>query len=198
MSYIADTGYFGRFSSSDLLHGRVIGNAEESDAARALRYTIPNATGYAPTVVPEAQEDPEDYGCATATGYSCLNNWRFGVSAYFAAAPNEYGSARKVETYGLGDSASLFYFFDSTNPELLVKVVNGCWLNDHWWVFGSAATDLEYTIWVGDHASGLDSNGRPAKFISYHHRGDGVIVGYNGYSTGAGVINDTKAFPCAP
>lgn len=128
---------------------------------------------------------------------TCLNSWRFGVRGYALTAPTEAHAAVKVETYGLGDSAALFYFFDSTNPELLVKVVNGCWLNDHWWVFGSAATDLEYRIDVGDHASRRDGHVARAK-ISYHHRGDGVIVGDNGYQTGAGVINDTKAFPCAP
>ena len=181
----------GRFSSSARLHGRVIGNAEVSDAARALRYTIPDATRYSPTVVPEAQEDPEDYGCLPSSHIACLNNWRFQVSS-FATDRGSRSSARQVETYGLGDSAALYYFFDSANPELLVKVVNGCWLNDHWWVFGSAATDLEYRIMVGDYA------GDPATWNVYRHVGDGVIVGDNGYSTGAGVINDTKAFRCSP
>ena len=185
----AGGGNLSRFSSSARLHGRVIGNAETSDAARALRYTIPDATRYAPTVVPEAQEDPEDYGCQPNSNAACLNNWRFYVWGYSYTAGH---NARKVETYGLGDSAALFYFFDSANPELLVKVVNGCWLNDHWWVFGSAATDLEYRIMVGDYA------GDPATWNVYRHVGDGVIVGDNGYSTGAGVINDTKAFRCSP
>lgn len=58
-------GNLSRFSSSSRLHGRMIGNAD-ADAARALRYTIPDATRYSPTVVPEAQEDPEDYGCERA------------------------------------------------------------------------------------------------------------------------------------
>ena len=48
----------------------------------------------------------------------------------------------------LGDSAAIFYFFQPSNPELLVKVLDGCNHNGHWWVFGSAATDLDYRIEV--------------------------------------------------
>ena len=115
------------FSTPDLLHGRVIGNAEVSDSVRALRYTIPDATRYSPTVVREPQDDPEDFGCPPAAYTACLNNWRFRVQAIYSTPTVEHTQvARKLETFGLGDSASLFYFFEPNNPELLVKVVNGC------------------------------------------------------------------------
>ena len=32
--------------------------------------------------------------------------------------------------------------------ELLVKVLNGCAINGHRWVFVAPATDLEFTLWV--------------------------------------------------
>ena len=50
---------------------------------------------------------------------------------------------------------------------------------------------------IGDMAT-ADAEGQPAKTNGYSHRGGGVIVGTNGYSTGSGVINDTSAFPCNP
>jgi len=177
------------FSTADLLHGRVIGDVETSDSARALRYTIPDATRYSPTVVPEAKEDPHGYGCRPSAGRACLNERRFEVRADYSTPAVERASATRLETLGLGDSGSLFYFFDRSNPELLVKVVNGCWLNGHWWVFGSAATDLGYGVSVSD---GADGGGT----VEYRHLGRGVIVGTNGYSTGAGVISDTSAVPC--
>lgn len=176
------------YSSPEPLYGRVIGNAEV-DAVRALRYTIPDASRYSATVVPEAKEDPRGYGCRPSSDQACLSERRFRVRANYSTPAVSRGPATRLETFGLGDSGSLFYFFDSGNPELLVKVVNGCWLNDHWWVFGSAATDLRYEVTVADLASADAS-------LSYAHHGRGVIAGTNGYSTGAGVIADTMALPC--
>ncbi|NQV05423.1 hypothetical protein HQ535_02650 [bacterium] len=48
----------------------------------------------------------------------------------------------------LGDG--LFYFFDPDNAEMLVKVLDGCDFNGHFWVFAAAATDIEYTLTVTD------------------------------------------------
>lgn len=177
------------FSTDKPVNGRVLGSARVSDAARALRYTIPDATRYSPTVVPEAREDPHGYGCHPSGGQACLNKQRFRVRASYSTPDVPRGPATRLDTLGLGDSGSLFSFFDPDNPELLVKVVNGCWLNDHWWVFGSAATDLRYAVSVADLASGGDS-------LTYAHHGGGVISGTNGYSTGTGVISDTMAVPC--
>ena len=180
-----------RFSTPALLYGRVMGNAVVSDAAKALRYTIPDAARYSPTVVPEKDEDPHGYGCRPSDGRACLNDRRFNVAARYSTPTVSRAPAKRLDTYGLGDSGALFYFFGPDNPEMLIKVVNGCWLNDHWWVFGSAATDLAYEIAIEDLADGGGT-------VEYRHNGGGVIVGDNGYSTGAGVINDTSAFPCRP
>ena len=35
--------------------------------------------------------------------------------------------------------ARLFWFFESSNPEAVVKVLNACSINNHFWVFGAAA-----------------------------------------------------------
>ena len=51
------------FSTAEPVYGRVLGDANVTDAVRALRYTIPDAARYAPTVVPEKVEDPHGYGC---------------------------------------------------------------------------------------------------------------------------------------
>ena len=55
----------------------------------------------------------------------------------------------------LGDSTSLFYFLSADNPELLLKVMDGCASNGRYWVFGSAATDLEYEVEVADNRDGV-------------------------------------------
>jgi hypothetical protein len=50
--------------------------------------------------------------------------------------------------------AGLFWFFSSDNPELLIKVLNGCALNDRFWVFFSAGTDVGLTLTVTDTVTG--------------------------------------------
>ena len=177
------------FSTTESVYGRVLGDANVSDAVRALRYTIPDAARYAPTVVPEKVEDPHGYDCRPSASRACLNERRFGVSARYSTQTVARAPAKRLDAYGFGDSGALFYFFGPDNPEMLLKVVDGCWLNDHWWVFGSAATDLAYEVAIEDLADG-------GRTVEYRHNGGGVIVGDNGYSTATGVINDTSAFRC--
>ena len=47
------------------------------------------------------------------------------------------------------DSA-IFYFFQPANFELLVKVVNGCGLNNRFWVFYAATTNVDFYLYVDD------------------------------------------------
>lgn len=54
------------------------------------------------------------------------------------------------------DSA-IFYFFGDDNWELLVKVLDGCAINNHHWVFASASTDVEYVLTVEDLVSGAEA-----------------------------------------
>ena len=43
-----------------------------------------------------------------------------------------------------------FWFFSPDNIELMVKVLDGCAINGHYWVFGSASTTVGYSIRVTD------------------------------------------------
>ena len=47
------------------------------------------------------------------------------------------------------DSA-IFWFFQPANFELLIKMVDGCGLNDRYWVFYAATTNVAFTIRVDD------------------------------------------------
>ena len=44
----------------------------------------------------------------------------------------------------------LFWFFTAGNPELLLKVLDACALNQSFWVFSSAATNVGFTVTVTD------------------------------------------------
>lgn len=48
------------------------------------------------------------------------------------------------------DASGVFWFFEPANYELLVKVLNGCGVNGHYWVFAAGGTDVGVTIEVED------------------------------------------------
>jgi hypothetical protein len=53
------------------------------------------------------------------------------------------------------EEAGVFSFFSGDNWEMLVKVLDGCAIDDSFWVYASAATDLAYELTVHDRWSGL-------------------------------------------
>ena len=72
----------------------------------------------------------------------------------------------------------LFYFFEQGNPEVLAKVLNGCTVNDHFWVFYAAATSLGFELTVEDVATGRSKT---------YFNPDGMS---------AETVTDIEAFPC--
>ncbi|MEM9554694.1 MAG: hypothetical protein AAGC60_10575 [Acidobacteriota bacterium] len=46
--------------------------------------------------------------------------------------------------------STLLWFFAPENWEMTVKVLDGCGVNGHYWVFGSASTNVEYELTVTD------------------------------------------------
>jgi len=68
-------------------------------------------------------------------------------NAYGARIPSgEAGEEIRVET----SDAGVFWFSEPEEWELVVKVLKGCPLNDHFWVFSAATTNVEYTLRVTD------------------------------------------------
>ena len=60
--------------------------------------------------------------------------------------------------------SGLFRFFDADNWEMLVKVLDGCTINGHHWVYGASTTDLGYSIVVTD-----TTTARPLPPSPVHH-----------------------------
>lgn len=86
-------------------------------------------------------------GCFSTDRAVCLNNNRFRVQAdYFLADGTEGpGHARPMSS----DSGT-FWFFDRDNREVIVKVLDGCGVNDHVWVFAAGLTDVGVRLVVTD------------------------------------------------
>ena len=81
----------------------------------------------------------------------CLHDERFQVTVDWKTDSLD-GPAQAVP-FGTSDSG-IFTFFDDDNWELLVKVLDGCGLNQRFWVFSAATTNVEYTLSVTDRLTG--------------------------------------------
>lgn len=63
------------------------------------------------------------------------------------------GTAIPLSSLGV-NRGGLFWFFSADNPEMLIKVINGCTLNGNYWVFSAAGTNVGLTITVTDTFNG--------------------------------------------
>jgi PAP2 superfamily protein len=88
--------------------------------------------------------------CAPGPTTLCLNDGRFKVQATWNTG-SASGPAQVVSQNG--DSGQ-FWFFSPDNTELIVKALDGCNLNDRYWVFASGLTDVEVIITVTDTQAG--------------------------------------------
>ncbi len=86
------------------------------------------------------------------SGALCLQDGRFQVTATWSnPAKGETGVGTPIPDT---DSAGYMWFFSPGNIELVLKVLDGRWFNDSWWVYASALTDVDYTITVLDSHTG--------------------------------------------
>ena len=82
----------------------------------------------------------------------CLRE-RFDVSVAWRTADGTSGAGRV--TSAVTEESGLFWFFSENNWEMLIKVLDGCALNDRFWVFAALTTDVEVTVTVIDRATGV-------------------------------------------
>jgi|GEM_PF-3150281 len=79
---------------------------------------------------------------------------RFKIQVSFHTSSTS-GTGNAIALSGLGVSqGGLFWFFGATNPEMLIKIINGCSLNSHFWVFFAATTNVGFTVTVTDTVTG--------------------------------------------
>ena len=85
--------------------------------------------------------------CSAGDTTLCLNHERFQIEVSWVGHDSFIGVGQAVP---LSSDTGYFWFFSDSNVELVVKVLDGRWLNDHFWVFYGALSDVEYTITVTD------------------------------------------------
>lgn len=90
--------------------------------------------------------------CVVTAENLCLVSGRFRVMVQWRIpATGENGIATAVPD---SDQTGLFWFFDESNIELIVKVLDGRTLNDSFWTFYGGLSDVEYWVSVTDVTNG--------------------------------------------
>jgi hypothetical protein len=119
----------------------------------------------------------QSFTCVSDAFTMCLNGGRFEVVATFDTGQGQSGSAEMVR---LTDDSGYMWFFNSTNIEVVIKVLNACALNNAYWVFAGGLTNVQVLITVTDSITGA--------FVQYQ----------NPLNTTYQPIQDTNALDVCP
>lgn len=119
--------------------------------------------------------------CRSSATTLCINDdgedRRFAVALSFASfSTGVFGTAEITDSNF--DRGGVFFFFNRHNPEVMVKVLNGCAVNGHFWVFVSAVTNVGFTATVEDTVTG--------EFWTYENPDQNVAL----------PVQDVRAFAC--
>lgn len=114
--------------------------------------------------------------CVADAATMCLNNGRFQVKAVWTKPDTTSGPGTAVK---LTDDSGYFWFFDPSNIEIVLKVLNGCGLNNAYWVFAAGLTNVGVDLQVTDTHTGI------------------VYDKQNPVGTPYAPVQDTSAFPAS-
>jgi len=81
-----------------------------------------------------------------------LGAGRFKVRVAWSSS--SLGSSGDGQAISLTADTGAFWFFQPTNVELVVKILDGRGINGHFWIFYGALSNVEYTITVTDTVTG--------------------------------------------
>jgi hypothetical protein len=110
------------------------------------------APARAPGALPVASARSAAAASCTPTPTTLCPQNRFQAAVTFTDPRTGVSGPGQAVT--LTDDTGIFWFFDPTNLELMVKVLDGRAINGHFWVFYGGLSDVDYTLTVTDTATG--------------------------------------------
>jgi plastocyanin len=113
-------------------------------------------------------------GCTADEHTLCLNGGRFAATAHWTKTDGTEGDGNAIP---LTDDSGYFWFFDPTNIEAVTKVLNGCALDNAYWVFAAGLTNVQVHLTVTDTQTGA------------------AYVRDNAQGSAFQPVQDTQAFP---
>ena len=136
LASVADVNAFGPLGASEASATSVTSVAIPSPVALMSQRIVPAAAKAA---------------CAPSSTRLCLNGNRYAVEIAWKDFSGHTGMGQAVPLSG---DTGWFWFFSSTNVEVILKVLDGTAVNGHHWVFYGALSNVEYTVTVTDTQTG--------------------------------------------
>ena len=127
--------------------------------------------------IPPVLGPPAESTCGASSASALCLQGHFLVTATFRTGPPGSASGNAGVAVDSPDSG-IFWFFAPSTWEVMVKVIDACGLNNRWWVFSAATTNVFYQMNVTDVRSG-----QPKIFFNYP-------------GPPAPAVTDVSAFPC--
>jgi hypothetical protein len=124
---------------------------------------------------PSGPPPPPPAPCTPGDRSLCLDGGRFEVRAEWTRSNGQTGSGHAVP---LTSDTGYFWFFDETNVEVVIKVLDGCTANSHHWVFAGGLTDVRVRLTVRDARTGVTKEYNNPQGVAFR------------------AIQDTGAFAC--
>lgn len=90
------------------------------------------------------------YAASCSGSGLCLGNSRFGITADWSTTTSSGHGTGVALTADTG----YFWFFGSTNVEMVVKALDGCGITGHKWIFAGGLTNVNVTMTVTDFQTG--------------------------------------------
>jgi hypothetical protein len=142
-----------------------------------FRLRARNASGYSDysneAPVTAFYETPPS--CVPGESVMCLGEGRYRVEVTYERGTELKGAGKAV---GLSQESGLFWFFSPSNVETIIKVLDGCGVNNHRWIYTTGLTDLRVLVLVADTHTGATA--------SYLSQGGAAFA----------PVTDTEALPC--
>ena len=122
---------------------------------------VASGSGSSPSSIQDIQKFIDRSNPAPATFTPCpgpsnrlyLSNCRFAVDVGWTDPQSNVGSGQAVQ---LTADTGYFWFFQDTNVELMIKVLDARVVNGQFWVFFGALSNVQYSVHVVDTISGAE------------------------------------------
>jgi len=153
----SQTAGWAQVTTADASDGRVRIDGLRSETPYTFRLRASGRQGFEYSEEASATTGGYSGPCRVDDSFLCLRDGRFEARVHWANpdVPDDFGSGVAIPV-AISDESGLFWFFDSENVELVVKVLDGRVLNGKYWVFYGALSDVEYWITVRDTVGGLN------------------------------------------
>ena len=153
----SQTAGWARATTVDAGDGRVRIDGLRSETPYTFRLRADGGQGFEYSEEASATTGGYSGPCRVGDDFLCLREGRFEVTVHWTNpdVPGDFGTGGAIPV-AISDESGMFWFFDPANVELVVKVLDGRVLNDRYWVFFGALSDVEYWITVRDAVGGLN------------------------------------------